>query len=266
MSQIHSGLVVSKQKLNDRYCLLGIQSPDLANEARSGQFVNVEVPSGGHDPLLKRPFGIHKVDHNEGIIYILFKIVGTGTEILSSLEPGVNLEVIGPLGNGFTLTEKQSVLLVGGGIGIAPLYELAVKLSELGNKVKLVLGLTDEKDLILGDIVKDFDSELIMVHGDKTGVRNGLVTELVEEAFINEEFDQIYVCGPNAMMAALKKMLGDKNKIAQFSLEERMGCGVGLCFSCTCKVKDEDATDGWKNERVCTCGPVFMADEVIFDD
>lgn len=270
--------VVSVENLNERYCLTGLHAPTVAKIAKAGQFINLQVLTFSSDPLLKRPFSVHKVDREREIIYLLFKIIGRVTEILRHFQPGAKMQILGPLGNGFTVTENKSTLLLGGGIGAAPLYQLAADLTEQGNEVKLLLGLTDGKDLVLTEVLAPFTPEWIVMKKPVESTqeskpsltvathRYGLITELLQDELANWQYDQVYACGPKAMLGAVQKMLGERNSLAQFSMEEKMGCGIGLCFSCTCKVKAARATDGWANERVCTRGPVFQGDEVIFDD
>lgn len=260
MSMIRNCPIRKKENLNDKYCLLGIYSPEMVEQAEAGQFVNLEIP-GGNDPLLKRPISIHKVDREEGLLYVLFKIIGKGTKILSQLDLGDEIQVLGPLGTGFTLVEGQDVLLIGGGIGSAPLHQLAEDLKKQGNRLTVLLGLTNEEDLVLAESLHTFDPKWILMNGNGQE-RQGLVTELIEE-LPTDQFSQIYTCGPHPMLEALQKMFSNRLADIQFSMEEKMGCGIGLCFSCTCKVKDEQRTDGWSNERICTRGPVFRGDEVI---
>lgn len=276
MTRIHKSFIREVRQLNDRYCHVSIVCPELAAEAKPGQFVNIQVgETGTFYPLLKRPFGIYRVNDEAGEVELLIKVVGSGTKMLwdlGSREMEVigqrrELDVIGPLGEGFRLQERGNALLVGGGIGVAPLYELAVRLRKDGVKVRLLLGLTDETDLVLAREISDLRPETILVRPGASGFRQGLVTGLVREHRL-EEYDQIYVCGPEPMLAAVQGLLDGQLSKSQFSMEEKMGCGVGLCFSCTCKVKREAdpaaGQDGWNYERVCTRGPVFRGDEVIF--
>lgn len=277
MARIHRSTIRNVLQLNDRYCHVSIISPELASEAEPGQFVNLQIGEAGTlHPLLKRPFSIYRVNPEVGEVELLIKVVGHGTKMLWQLgqheiamvKAQQQVDVIGPLGQGFRLHERGKALLVGGGIGVAPLRELAMRLQKRGVEVVLLLGLTDEKDLVLAQVMADLSPEVILVHPASTGCRQGLVTELVQEHLTEQHYEQIYVCGPEPMLAAIQKLLGDHLQESQFSMEEKMGCGVGLCFSCTCKVKrDADPTTGqddWSFERVCTRGPVFRGDEVIF--
>lgn len=272
--------VVNRQQLNKRYCLIGLAAPEIAKVVQAGQFINVSVSAGSHDPLLKRPFSVHRVDRESGVIYILFKLVGRGTQILQTLQVGASVQIMGPLGNGFTLRAEEDVILVGGGIGAAPLCELAQRLVAMGSRVTLLLGLTDVQDLVLAEVLKEFAPKVILlrrgelVHAQQAGAdgsdcesspEQGLVTDLLARELQNWHYTQMYACGPKPMLAAVQKMLGERNELAQLLLEEKMGCGIGLCFSCTCKVKDKTRAAQWSNEQICTRGPVFFGTEVMLD-
>ena len=262
MNQIHQCQILENIHLSERYCQLIIAAPEIAQFAQAGQFVNLSVGQQiSDDPLLNRPFSIYQVDQKAGVIELLFKVVGRGTEFLAKRSSGT-IEIIGPLGRGFSVPTTGSALLVAGGIGLAPLKELANQLLKTGLELKLLLGLTEEQDLILASLVKELDPEIIIVKPDKTSYPQGLITDLVKEVLRKNDYDHFYACGPKPMLYALQKLLGQRAKDAQFSLEEQMGCGVGLCFSCVTKVV-ENKTD-WRYERICTCGPVFDGDEVIF--
>lgn len=279
MAQIHRGMIREVRQLNDRYCHVSMICSALAKEVEPGQFVNLQI---GEDhalyPLLKRPFSVYRVNTEIGEVELLIKVVGTGTKMLwqwgshewDTVSTRREVEVIGPLGQGFRMQEQGRALLVGGGIGVAPLRELAIRLQKRGVEVKLLLGLTDQKDLVLAQEMADLAPRVILVYPGDTDYRQGLVTSLVSEHVEEGRYEQIYVCGPEPMLAAMQSLLSDRLQICQFSMEEKMGCGIGLCFSCTCKVKrDPDllvSPDDWNYERVCTRGPVFRGDEVIFHD
>lgn len=281
MSKMYKCQITESKRLNERYCHITLVGPEIAAQARPGQFINLQigVDSSSNDPLLKRPFSIHRVNQNLGTVELLIKVVGRGTKQLADLvlnnlasnnlvssnfpTKKMELEVIGPLGRGFSLQKSGTALLIAGGIGVAPLKELASSLAGQGVDVTILLGVSDVEDLVLVESVKEFSPEVIVVNPADTGFRQGLITELVQEQLNKNDYDQIYACGPKAMLVILQKLLGEKNSLAQFSLEENMGCGVGLCYSCVCKTKVNSDSDLWKYERICTCGPVFKGDEVI---
>ncbi len=208
---------------------------------RMGQFCMLRA--WGEYPVLSRPISIFDCD--EESISFLFKVVGQGTELLAQLKAGDTIDVQGPYGNGFPAVSGK-VALVGGGIGVAPLYLTAKKMKEQGNAVDLYLGFTDEALL----------REQYEAVCDKLTVNvGGYITDDINP----EEYDYIMTCGPHIMMKILaQKVKGTKAQL-YVSMENRMGCGVGACLVCTCK------TSGG-NKKVCKDGPVFKAEEVFGDE
>ena len=206
----------------------------------------------GEETVLRRPISIHRVEGNK--LAILFTVIGKGTGWLSQCKPGENADIIGPLGNGFTVSENsKNLLLVAGGMGIAPLYYLAMEAIRNGKKVRLLYG-TANKDRydIPGDI------KTITATEDGSVGHKGLITELIPGHI--DWADQVFACGPPGMyrdMASRREMFGDKP--VQVSLETRMGCGRGVCYSCTVKT-----INGLK--QVCTDGPVFGIDEIVWEE
>jgi dihydroorotate dehydrogenase electron transfer subunit len=221
-----------------------------------GQFVHIRV-SDGLDPLLRRPISIAAINKEKQEYTIIFRKQGRGTSLLAEKRPGEKVDVLGPLGNGFPTGEAQTgdtALLVGGGIGVPPLYELAKQLVDRGVKVISVLGFQtasavfyEEEFSVLG--------ETYIATADGTYGRKGFVTSILEEADI--QADILYSCGPTPMLRALEAgMFAPKSFL---SLEERMGCGIGACFACVCPTKNGDEGD---YRKVCSDGPVFRAGEV----
>ena len=208
---------------------------------RMGQFCMLRA--WGEYPVLSRPISIFDCD--EESISFLFKVVGQGTELLAQLKAGDTIDVQGPYGNGFPAVSGK-VALVGGGIGVAPLYLTAKKMKEQGNAVDLYLGFKDEALL----------QEQYEAVCDKLTVNvGGYITDDINP----EEYDYIMTCGPHIMMKILaQKVKGTKAQL-YVSMENRMGCGVGACLVCTCK------TSGG-NKKVCKDGPVFKAEEVFGDE
>ncbi len=195
-------------------------------------------------PLLPRPLSIF--DLEEGKISFLYAVVGKGTGILSDLKDGAEIEILGPLGNGFPLEENKKVALVAGGIGLAPMKYLARKLN---CKVDLYAGFRSSSYLM--NEMKEFVDEVIVTTNDGNEGKKGFVTEHIED-----KYDLIYACGPNVMMNSLKEL--ELNAKSYYSLEAHMACGIGACLGCAV-----ETTKGIK--RVCHEGPVFNGEEVIFD-
>ncbi len=229
----------------------------IAKEAKPGQFLQVKVNEVGA-PLLRRPISINEIIVDENVIVIYYKVVGKGTKILSEIEAGKELNVIGPLGRGFDIDyENKNIAVVGGGIGIAPLLELNKALCSK-NTVYTFLGYNDNPYL-----VEDFENnsnnvEISTVTG-KVGYK-GFIIDVLEEALKNNDIDIIYTCGPTPMIKRVVDIADRENIKCQVSLEERMACGIGACLGCSI-----ETTDG-KMKKVCADGPVFWSDEVIIND
>ena len=236
--------------------LIWLNCPEIAREIKPGQFVMVCC---GGECTLPRPFSLHQVKGDDIALYFNVWEGGKGTGWLSQRKPGDNLDLFGPLGNGYSIQPaSRNLLLVAGGIGIAPLYFLAQEAIKKGCSVKLLYGTPNEyrypENLLPSQI------ELTAVTEDGTAGRKGMVTDLLPD-FVDWA-DQVFACGPIPMyrdMARKKQELKLRGKPAQVSLEMRMGCGLGVCYSCTVKTKN-----GLK--QVCKDGPVFDLDDVLWNE
>ncbi len=221
----------------------------VAKTAIPGQFLHLSVE--GH--TLRRPISIANTDYKTEEITILFKIVGDGTKQLAAYRPGMSIDALGPSGNGFSYDSKtNSVLLVGGGIGIPPLYNLGKTLRNDGIHVTAVLGFQSKEYVFYEANFRELGKTYVVTN-DGTYGHQGFVTGVMDQI---ENFDTYYSCGPIPMLKAVKKQL--QHYSGYISLEERMGCGVGACFAC---VIPTDSHGGYK--KICKDGPVFSADEVI---
>lgn len=249
--------VISQSELADSIFELTLKA-ELVNEMNEpGQFVHIKV-SDSTDPLLRRPISIAEIDKQKNEFTIIYRKQGKGTSILADKQAGDLVDVLGPLGHGFPLSETspgETALLVGGGIGTPPLYELSLQLVKKGVKVIHVLGFQtkgavfyEEKFAALG--------ETYVATVDGTAGTKGFVTDVITERGL--QFDTLYACGPKAMLKALE--VNYKNKKVFLSLEERMACGIGACFACVCHTGDENSH---AYKKVCSDGPVFRAGEVI---
>ena len=217
--------------------------PDIA----PGQFVQVRV-DGSPSTYLRRPISIHDVDVHQNDITLLVQQVGEGTRHMATAELGGIINMVLPLGNGFSLPEKgENVLLVGGGIGIAPLYYFAKVLVEKGIRPTLLLGGKSKSDLIRLEDYQQFGETFVTTEDGSLGEK-GFVTQ--HSVWQKQSFDKIYVCGPKPMMKAVAKLADAKSIWCEVSLENLMACGLGACLCCV-----EDTVDG----HVCVCkeGPIF---------
>lgn len=228
-----------------------IDAPEIASQAVPGQFIDVYSADGSK--LLPRPISLCEIDRAAGTLRIVYRIAGKGTKEFSMLTSDHTITILGSLGNGFTKKDKKAIL-IGGGIGIPPMLQLA---KELTCEKSIVLGFRDEEFLSeefepYGTVYKSSDNGAI-------GVK-GTVMDAIREYGI--EGTEIYACGPTPMLRAIQSYALEHGIEAQLSLEERMACGVGACLACVCKSKEIDDHSQVKNKRVCKDGPVFYAEEV----
>jgi len=237
------------------YHLICVEASDIASEARPGQFVTVRC---GADLILRRPLSIHRVD-NPNQLSMLFAVVGRGTQWLSQRQKDETLDLLGPLGNGFSIKPaSKKLLLIAGGIGVAPLAFLSQKSISEGRSVKLLLG-ARTKDGLYPKKLLPSGIETVIATDDGSAGEKGKLTDILHR-YIDWP-DQIYACGPLAMYNTIagEKQQWQNKKPVQVSLEIRMGCGIGACFSCSIKTKN-----GMK--RVCLDGPVFNLDDIILEE
>lgn len=245
---------------------LGLATQGHYADALPGQFVMVRMP-GRLSPLLGRPFSIHrKIEENGGFtgIQILYKVVGEGTELLTGLRAGDRVELLGPLGNGFTLPEgARRVFIAAGGIGVAPVYFLVRHLLENGiarDGCTLFLGGQSENDLLcIDDFMNVGVESLHFTTDDGSFGERALVTAPLVRALEEKAPDIIYACGPHPMLRAVAEIAEARNIPCQISIESRMACGVGACLGCA--VRPRGAEGGYRH--VCSDGPVFDARSVL---
>jgi dihydroorotate dehydrogenase electron transfer subunit len=233
---------------------LRLQCPEIASTAKPGQFVMLKC---GEEFLLRRPISISDASAPSEQINLLIANIGKGTEWLSHRVPGEELDILGPLGNGFTIDEKaEKLLLVGGGMGIAPLNFLARKATALGKKVTLILGARTGELLCPTSHLPKVAECIFCTEDASVGIK-GRVTDC-PDAHVDAA-DQIFACGPLPMYRALVKDPRFKGKPMQVSLEVRMACGIGLCYGCTVKTKQ-----GLR--QVCEDGPVFEMSDILWNE
>ena len=259
--------ILANKKITPHHCMMRIESSYLAKAAKAGQFVEVRC-GDGLDPLLRRPFGVHRI-HKNGI-EMLYEVVGKGTEILARRNQGDMLDVIGPLGNGFDVKSivhsPQSIVLVAGGIGVAPMVALAEQIgsrvkgqgSSKSKKIFVLLGARTKSHVICENEFKKLGCAVSVTTDDGSKGRKGLVTEALKDLLRST----IYACGPTPMLTAVAFMAKEKSIPCQVSLEEHMACGVGVCLGCPVKVRKDLVDTEYK--MVCKDGPVFAAEQIIW--
>jgi len=258
MKQLKAKILSALEVIPQTY-LFKLAAAEIAAEARPGQFVMVRC---GKDTILPRPISIHRAA--DGEIALLFSVVGKGTAWLSQLKKGDAVDIFGPLGNGYTIEPlSKNLLLVAGGMGIAPLRFLAEAAAGLGKKVTVIMGARSRECLLpitppqslfnKGMLPANFQS--VNATEDGSEGFKGLATQLIPHYL--EHIDQVFACGPMPMYKTMSQIPALQNIPTQLSLEIMMGCGTGVCYGCTIKTKS-----GLK--QVCKDGPVFEMGEVIF--
>ncbi|MDO5027541.1 MAG: dihydroorotate dehydrogenase electron transfer subunit [Tissierellia bacterium] len=243
---IENALVIDNFKIAKDTFLMKLQ-PSFLKEIRPGQFINIKIDKH----YLRRPISVASIEEDH--LVIIYKLVGQGTKDLSQVKKGQRLEVMGPLGRFFSIHEDlDQVLIVGGGVGIPPLYEVAKNYQKLDKRLVVVLGFRSKEEVFFEEEFKKLTKECYIATDDGSYGFKGNVLDLIDS--LKLDIDLIYSVGPKPMLRALQERY-DKGYI---SLEERMACGVGLCMGCVCK--DKNIAD--KTYRVCKEGPVFEIGKV----
>jgi dihydroorotate dehydrogenase electron transfer subunit len=287
-----NGWIVGQQEMAQQTFLLRVRSPRIASLARAGQFVMLQVRDGT-DPLLRRPLSFHRIFPEEGTIEMLYRVVGRGTWLLSRCAPETPLNLIGPLGNGFRvggtgpegfkrqeghqgseghdrLEEHEGhVLLIAGGIGIAPLFELMVRLasrkdSAVKGLVRLFYGARTAAEMLPARVFDGMGATVHWSTDDGSLGYHGYVTQLVRHVIEGEGLRPalIYSCGPLAMQYHVAKWAAEHDVATQLSLESLMACGVGACLGCALPAVHPGAPSEDRFVHVCKDGPIFEAGSI----
>jgi len=220
---------------------------DVSDIKNSGEFINIKLEG----KYLRRPISVCDIDATT--VTIIYKVVGDGTEQMSEMPIGTELDVLVGLGNGYDLSlAGDAPLLLGGGVGVPPLYNLAKRLIEMGKKVTVVLGFNTKDEIFFENEFKALGAETFVTTADGTYGIKGFVTDAMKDI----EYSYFYTCGPEPMLKAIYKA---STTSGQMSFEERMGCGFGACMGCSCKT-----LTGYK--RICKDGPVMKKEEILWED
>lgn len=280
-------VVVDQNALGSGIYDLTLKTTNIAKAAKAGQFVSVY--SNDKSKLLPRPISLCGIDRDEDTIRLVYRVTGenTGTEEFSKLVMGDKIRILGPLGNGFTVEPGKKAFLIGGGIGVPPMLQLAkdinsgvVQTSGIvdintqekgqteekqinghGKKIcdmNIIMGYRDENTFLLDEFKEQADS-FVATEDGSVGTKGNVIDAINENGL---EADVIYACGPMPMLRALKAYAMEHDMECYVSMEERMACGIGACLACVCKTKDKDAHSNVNNKRICKEGPVFNAKEV----
>lgn len=249
-------LVVSQEQLAEGIFSMWIRA-EAAQSAKPGQFISMYTNDG--TKLLPRPISICEIDQEQGQLRVVYRVTGanTGTEQFSKLKAGDTLPVVGPLGNGFPLERAagKKAFLMGGGIGVPPILELA---KQLDCEKQIIVGYRDAHTF-LREQFEENGSLYISTEDGSVGTKGNVMHAIAENGLTA---DIIYACGPTPMLRAIKSYAEENHIECYLSLEERMACGIGACLACTCKSKEKDHHTNVHNKRICKDGPVFLSTEV----
>ena len=248
--------VQSVERIHERYVLIKLTDDKPLPEMLPGQFVEIRV-DGSPTTFLRRPISINFVDTEANVLWLLVAAVGDGTRKLAQLQAGEKLNCLLPLGNGFTMPQKKEerILLVGGGVGVAPLLYMGAQMALTGCEPTFLLGARTAKDLLMLDIYRKFGRVYVTTEDGSEGEK-GFVTN--HSLLQKEQFDRIATCGPTPMMKAVARYAQQSQTECEASLENLMACGLGACLCCV-----EKTTEG--NLCVCKDGPVFNTRRLLWE-
>jgi dihydroorotate dehydrogenase electron transfer subunit len=256
--------VQNNESLSPGYYRLTLHCPALARDVQPGQFVMLRV-NEGPDPLLRRPFSIHQGDGER--VQILYQVVGKGTRLMAELPPGQTVDLLGPLGNGFHLPPgSRQAMLIGGGVGVAPLLFWAQKLAHKRIGLLVFIGGKSSTDLLAVEDFRRLEAEIYLATEDGSQGRTGKVTTIAEDYLRRESSTRavaMFACGPKAMLARIADLARRHRLPCQLSLDVVMACGVGACGGCVVKTRGSEE-EVFNYSRVCREGPVFEAARIIW--
>ena len=253
--------LISKEQLKPDIFKYSVKAEEITSVARPGQFIEIRV-NNDIEPFLRRPISIYNMKKEEGILEFIFQVKGKGTKILSERREGEEIDIVGPLGYGpFKYSNYENIAVIGGGIGVFPLYELAKCAKKENKKVNTYLGFRSQNFVVLEKEFEQVSDKLILTTDDGSYSQKGFAINYLEKDLEEGKIDSIYACGPLPMLKAVQKLAIKKQIPCQISLEEKMACGLGVCLGCAVKTakSPKEAPEYW---HVCKAGPVFNAKDV----
>ena len=253
--------LLKKEELAKGIFKFSVQADEIINTAKPGNFIEIRV-NDDIEPFLRRPISIHNMDRENGILEFIFQEKGKGTKILSARREGELIDIIGPLGYGtFKYSSYENLAIIGGGIGVFPLYELAKCAKSENKNVNIYLGFRNKDLVVLEEEFKNVSNNFILTTDDGSYSQKGFAIDFLKKDIEQGKIDSLYACGPLPMLRAVRELAIEKNIPCQISLEEKMACGLGVCLGCAVKTAEspKDAPEYW---HVCKAGPVFEAKNV----
>ena len=251
--------IIFSEAVNEHIYKIVFSCPEIAKEAEMGQFINVYLDKG--EMILPRPISIQDVDKAKGTISIMYQIAGKGTEYMASIKAGKKLNIAGPLGNGFAYNNYKKLALIGGGIGVPPMYYSAKAIKEKypDVEIKAFIGFRSAEFTILEAEFKAIGVEVVVATDDGSyGYHGNALAAFKESGFAAEA---VFACGPSVMLKFVAAYAAEKGIASQVSMEERMACGIGACVGCAIAIKN-NSEKGFEFKKVCKDGPVFDGAEV----
>lgn len=253
--------LVKKEQLKPDIFKFSVKAPSIVKEAKPGNFIEIRV-TDQLDPFLRRPISIYHLDKENGVLEFIFQVKGKGTELLAKKDVGKQIDMIGPIGYGtFKYDDYEKIAIIGGGIGVFPLYELAKCAKTDHKNVTTYLGFRSKDFVVLEEEFAEVSDTLVLTTDDGSYAEKGFAINYLEKDIEAGKIDSIYACGPLPMLKAVQKLAIEKEIPCQISLEEKMACGLGVCLGCAVKTakSPKDAPEYW---HVCKAGPVFNAKDV----
>lgn len=252
--------IVSQKEIAKSIFELKLTGELVAKMQQAGQFLNIKIPR--EDLLLRRPISLAEVDLDQKICTLIYRVEGQGTQALSALQPGFKLDILGPLGHGFDVDQVQAsenILVIGGGIGVPPLYELGKRLAAKKANITFLFGFATKSAIFYQDQFKQLGKLEISTDDGSCGTQ-GQVSLLLERYLAQQKPDAVYACGSKGLLQLVETTFHDHPR-AYLSLESRMACGVGACYACVCHLQNDESKQ--KSKKVCDEGPVFKTGEVV---
>lgn len=261
MSELVFAELVKKEQLKPDIFKFSVMAPSIVKEAKPGSFIEIRI-SEHLEPFLRRPISIYNLDKEKGILEFIFQVKGRGTELLAKIEVGKSIDILGPIGFGtFKYQDYEKIAIIGGGIGVFPLYELAKCAKSEGKNVTTYLGYRSKDFVLLEQEFAEVSDQLILATDDGSYAQKGFIIDYLKRDVEKGKVEAIYACGPLPMLKAVQKLAIERDIACQISLEEKMACGLGVCLGCAVKTAKSSKEDPmyW---HVCKAGPVFNAKDV----